>query len=83
LQVTVRLSGELANQAGRPRFSITLADGATVGQLAEHLRQEYPQASSLLDTAVPVIAGKHVTHNETLINGQEIAFLLPIAGGRF
>jgi molybdopterin synthase sulfur carrier subunit len=82
MQVTVRLSGELAAQAGRPRFSLILAEGATVGELKELLYQEYPRISSLLDTAVPIIAGKHVTSSEPLANGLEVAFLLPIAGGR-
>jgi molybdopterin synthase sulfur carrier subunit len=83
MQVAVRLSGELAAQAGRPRFNVTLAEGATVGELKEQLYQEYPQILSLLDTAVPIIAGKHVTRSEPLTNGLEVAFLLPIAGGLF
>jgi molybdopterin converting factor small subunit len=83
MQVAVRLSGELAAQAGRPRFSMTLADSATVGELTELLRQQYPQISPLLNTAVPIVAGKHVTQSEPLANGWEVAFLLPIAGGRY
>lgn len=81
MQVTVRLSGELAAQAGRPRFSVTLADGATVGALTDLLRQEYLESAPLIDTAVPIIAGRHVTQDEPLQSGQEVAFLLPIAGG--
>ena len=41
MQVAVRLSGELATQAGRPRFSVPLADGATVADLTDLLRREY------------------------------------------
>lgn len=81
MQVSVRLSGELASQAGRPRFSVTLADGATVSDLTDLLRQEYLESSHLLDTAVPIIAGRHVTQSEPLAEGQEVAYLLPIAGG--
>jgi molybdopterin synthase sulfur carrier subunit len=83
MQVAVRLSGELAAQMGRHRLSMTLSDDATVGELAELLRQEYPQSASLLNSAVPIITGKHVTQSEPLVNGQEVAFLLPIAGGRY
>jgi len=82
MQVTVRLSGELAAQAGYPRITVTLTDSATVAELSTLLTQEYPRLSSLLDTAVPIIAGKHVTQSEPLANGQEVAFLLPIAGGQ-
>ncbi len=81
MRVTVRLSGELATQVGRPRFGMTLADGATVGDLTDLLRREYPELKPLIDTAVPIIAGRHVTQSEPLANGQEVAFLLPIAGG--
>ena len=81
MQVPVRLSGELATQIGRPRFSITLADGATVENLTDLLRQEHPEALPLINTAVPIIAGRHVTQSEPLADGQEVAFLLPIAGG--
>ena len=45
------------------------------------LRREYSEAAPLLDTAVPIIAGRHVTQSEPLVDGQEVAFLLPIAGG--
>jgi molybdopterin synthase sulfur carrier subunit len=81
MRVNVRLSGELANQVGRPRLSLTLADGTTVSGLTDLLRREYPQSIPLLNTAVPIIAGKHVTYSEQLSDGQEVAFLLPVAGG--
>jgi molybdopterin synthase catalytic subunit/molybdopterin synthase sulfur carrier subunit len=81
MQVAVRLSGELATQVGRPRFSVTLADGATVGDLTDLLRREYPESPPLLNTAVPIIAGRHIMQSEPLADGQEVAYLLPIAGG--
>ncbi len=81
MRVTVRLSGELAAQIGRPRLGITLADSATVGDLTDLLRREYAASAFLIDTAVPILAGRHVTQFEPLADGQEVAFLLPIAGG--
>jgi molybdopterin converting factor small subunit len=81
MKVTVRLSGELANRVGRPRLSMTLADGATVGDLTDLLRGEYPDSTPLLNTAVPIVAGRHVTQSDPLANGQEVAYLLPVAGG--
>ena len=81
MQINVRLSGELAKVAGRPRFGVGLDAGATVGDLLTALQQEYPGLWPRMETAVPIIAGKHVTQTEPLANGQEVAFLLPIAGG--
>ncbi|NCF67452.1 MAG: MoaD/ThiS family protein [Anaerolineaceae bacterium] len=81
MRVDVRLSGELATLAGRPRFSVSLPDGAAVQDLTTQLRDEHPELGPRLDTAVPIIAGRHVTQFEPLSEGQEVAFLLPIAGG--
>ena len=81
MQINIRLSGELATQAGRHRFTMSLADSATVADLLAQLRQEYQQLWPRIDAAVPIISGKHVTQAEPLVDGQEVAFLLPIAGG--
>jgi len=81
MRINIRLSGELATLVGRHRFNMAVADSATVGDLIDLLRQEYPDSVSMLETAVPIIAGRHVTQSEPLADGQEVAFLLPIAGG--
>ena len=81
MRVAIRLSGELATLAGRPRFSVTLPDDSTVKELTTLLRREHPELGPGLDTAVPIIGGRHVAQLEPLSDGQEVAFLLPIAGG--
>ena len=81
MRINIRLSGDLATLVGKHRFSIVVTDGATVADLLDLLRQEYPESAPRLDTAVPIVSGKHVTQSEPLADGQEVAFLLPIAGG--
>ena len=81
MRINIRLSGELATLVGKHRFSMDVTDGATVTDLLDLLQQAYPEALPRLDTAVPIISGRHVTPSEPLADGQEIAFLLPIAGG--
>jgi molybdopterin synthase sulfur carrier subunit len=81
MRINIRLSGRLATQAGKHRFSMAVSNGATVADLIDLLWQEHPELGSRLDTAVPIIAGRHVTQAEPLADGQEVAFLLPIAGG--
>lgn len=81
MQIQTRLSGELAQQVGMARLSVTLPDGATVADLLDWLRQQYPTTTARLETAVPIIAGRHVSPTEPLADGQEVALLLPIAGG--
>jgi molybdopterin converting factor small subunit len=81
MQVDVRLSGQLATLAGRPRLQVQLAEGALVSDLISLLHHEYAALDPLLNNAVPVISGQHVSFTEPLRAGQEVALLLPVAGG--
>ena len=81
MTVHVRLSGELAQKVGLARLAITVSDGSTVADLREQLRAQHPAAAPQLALAVPVIAGQAVNWTATLASDQEVAFLLPIAGG--
>ncbi len=81
MTVHVRLSGELAQKVGLARLTVTLSDGSTVADLREQLQAQHPAATPQLALAVPVIAGQHVDWTARLPTDQEIALLLPIAGG--
>ncbi len=81
MNVNVRLSAGLAHSLGNPRLTVTLADDATVADLLAHLRREHPQLQPGLDTAIPMIAGRHASLSQSLSPGQEVALLLPAAGG--
>lgn len=79
--INVRFSGALASQIGAPRLSVTLPKGATIAHLIGSLQASYPDANALLDSAVFVTAGRQVPQTASLADGQEVALLLPIAGG--
>ena len=79
MTVLVHFGAGLALGNGVARLSVTLAGGATGVDLLEYLRVQYP--ASLLDIAIPVIGGEHVSRSAPLSDGQEVALLLPIAGG--
>ena len=81
MQIHIRLSGALASSIGIPRLTLILPDEATVAELRDLLCQKYPDSASNLHTAVPVTTGRHVSLSEKLTDGQEVAFLMPIAGG--
>ena len=81
MNVSVRVGAGLVLGAGITRFSITLTDGATAADLLEYLRAQYP-AVSRLESVVLVSNGEHMSSSATLSEGQEIALLLPISGGR-
>ncbi len=81
MNVNVRLSVGLAQAVGNPRLTVSLPEDATVAELLAELGASYPQLYPKLNTAVAVIAGRHTPVTESLTTGQEVALLLPIAGG--
>ncbi|MFZ5813949.1 MAG: MoaD/ThiS family protein [Bacillota bacterium] len=80
MQIHVRLSGPLAAQFQRPRLTVTLPDGARVADLLAQLRAAQPEAAALA-SAVAVVDGRPVDPNFTLTDQQELALLIPTAGG--
>jgi len=81
MHVRVRLGGGLAQLAGNARIGITLQEGATVADLLENLRLQYPELEQKLPTAIAMVSGRHAGHDAALVSGQEVALLLPVAGG--
>lgn len=79
--VNVRLSGDLAQHVGRARLQVTLPDNASAADLVTHLQAHYPAAAARFRQAVPIVGGQHISPETALAAGQEVALLLPIAGG--
>ena len=80
MTVFIRVGAGLALGNGVTRLSVALTEGATVADLMENLRLQYPNASRL-ENAVLVSNGEHVSRSAPLSDGQELALLLPISGG--
>lgn len=78
--VSVRLSTALAQEIGAPRLTVTVGEGATVADLLRQLRADHPQAARLA-IVLPVMAGQYVGPEAVLRADQEVALLLPVAGG--
>lgn len=81
MQVQVRLGAGLARVAGTPRMIVELADGATVADLLDCLESSYPTLAAGLPAALPLVAGEHAARAQELAHGDEVALLLPAAGG--
>jgi sulfur carrier protein ThiS len=80
MMVFLRVGAGLVLGNGVTRLSVTLPDNATVADLLEDLRLQYPTASRV-ENAVLVSNGEHVSASAPLSDGQELALLLPISGG--
>lgn len=81
MTVNVRLSGELARICGSARLALDLHDGATVTDARAALVARVPALAGALDATLPLVRGAHVPADRTLGNGDELALLLPAAGG--
>ena len=81
MQVRVRLGAGLSRLSQAPAMNVELADGATVDDLYARLRETEPELAGALTSALPVVAGEHVTPDRRLADREELALLLPISGG--
>lgn len=81
MKINVRINGELARDLGTSRLQVGLAESATLADLLDQLRQQYPRSSPKFDNAIPFSAGQHLAPTASLADGQEIALLMPVAGG--
>ncbi|MDJ0754650.1 MAG: MoaD/ThiS family protein [Ardenticatenaceae bacterium] len=81
MNLTIRVNGLLAEKMGKSRFSVSLASSTTVHDLTLYLQMQYPHLNDPLQRAVVISAGNHLEPTSLLQDGQEVALLLPIAGG--
>lgn len=81
MQVRVRLGAGLSRLSAAPLLTVDLADGATVDELYERLRDTDPGLAPALRSALPVVAGEHVPGDRRLADRDQVALLLPVSGG--
>ena len=81
MQIMVRLAGSLAERAGAPRVPVELPEPATVAAIIGELQRLHPQIAAVAASAIAVVAGRHASPDDVVTANQEIALLLPVAGG--
>ena len=81
MRIRVRLGAGLSRFADAPLRSIDLAEGASVDDLLAALGAQQPSLEPALKSALPVLAGTHVEREQRLEPGDEVALLIPVAGG--
>ena len=81
MQITIRLSAALAQVTGQARLNLSLSEGATVNDALALLIELHPGLATKLDIALPFSAGSQVSKSAKLQGTQELALLLPAAGG--
>lgn len=79
-QVTARISATLA--AGGPtRRALQVPDGGTVADAIAALEAELGMTAGSLASAAVSAGGVIVGHDHPLLGGEELAVVVPVAGG--
>jgi molybdopterin synthase sulfur carrier subunit len=60
---------------------VVLPQGATVDTLLDRLSELEPDIAAGLGSALPVVRGTHAGRDQELSEGDEVALLIPVAGG--
>ena len=81
MRIDVRLGSGLARLAGAPRLQVDVRAGATVGDLLGVVASERPALAPGLPSALTVVGGSQVGGERVLAEGDEVAVLVPVAGG--
>lgn len=82
MQIAVRLFGSLREATGVKELSVTLDEGARLGTLQDLLSAEHPGFEAMAGK-LRVALNQEVTDDDvTLAEGDEVAFLPPVSGGR-
>ena len=81
MRVVVKLFGTVREAAGVKELSVSLAEGARIAELRELLAREHPVFEALGERLAASVNYEVVPFDTPLRDGDEVAFLPPVAGG--
>jgi molybdopterin synthase catalytic subunit len=81
MQLVVKLFGPVREAAGVKELSVALPEGARVQDLRDLLARDHPIFDRLGDRLAASVNFNLVSHDAALHDGDEVAFLPPVAGG--
>lgn len=79
--VRVRFFARYAELAGRAEGTLSLSLPATVSDVVARARREWPGVSALPPAPLAALNLRHVRLDAPVADGDEVAFLPPLAGG--
>ncbi len=62
-------------------LTVTITDGATVGDLLIHLQETYPELARWLGSTRVAVNCEYVAGDTVLHDGDEVALIPPVSGG--
>ncbi len=80
--VNVRLFAGLKEMIGAREITLALPDGATIHELRACIGETYPLVKPLLSTTVCAVGEEYVPVTHLLRDGDLVALIPPVSGGR-
>jgi len=81
MPIVIRFFARYAELVGREEAAVDLPLPATVADIVRHVRQTLPGAVDLPERPLAALNLRQVGLNEQVVEGDEVAFLPPLAGG--
>jgi molybdopterin synthase catalytic subunit len=81
MHVQARFFAAHRERIGTSNLAVELPDGATVGELVERIAQQFPELRPLLGASRFAVNREYAPSTSVLQNGDEVAFVPPVAGG--
>jgi molybdopterin converting factor subunit 1 len=82
MRVRVELFAGLREVIGQREFEVDLPEGASVGDLREGLARDFPKLAPFLPSLVCAVNQEYRSQGYLLQDGDEVALIPPISGGR-
>ena len=80
--VHIRLYAGLQDMIGARDIDMDLPAGATVARLREQLGDQYPVVQAFLPVLVCAVDEEYVPNEHVLHEGDRVALIPPVSGGR-
>jgi molybdopterin converting factor subunit 1 len=81
VRVTVRLFARLRDIAGAAELRRDVGPGATIGTVWRQLVQDFPELAPYEKSISTAVNADYARMDETVADGDEVAFLPPVSGG--
>jgi molybdopterin converting factor subunit 1 len=82
MKVKVLFFASCREIVGERQAEIELSDGATVSDLVDRIASEHPRFGDVAKTAMVSVNQEYVEPSHGLSEGDEVAVIPPVSGGR-
>ena len=81
MKIQVRFFASVREKLRRSEATCTVANGATVRDLLDHLCREYPALEVVRKSLSIAVNREYVDPSHVLADGDEVALIPPVSGG--